>query len=309
MLNQINYGIIGAGHLGTYHAQQLQNIKNVSLVGVFDINKQNSKKISNKHKIKTFNSPHELFAACNAVSITTPASNHFESAMLAMQNNCHVFIEKPITHNVLEASKLIQYKKAHKLKMQIGHIERFNPAFIALLKTTPRPRFIESHRLCAFNNRGLDVDVILDLMIHDIDLLSMLIPSPIKTINAYGASVLTNSIDMANARIEFKTGETANLTASRISLKQMRQMRVFQKNSYSVVDLQNQTLNTWKVDSHKKLQSSNETIIASNALFEELNHFIYSIQHDLLEKVRPEEAFEALKIASKIQKKIAKKQQ
>ena len=308
MLKQINYGIIGAGHLGTYHAQQIQNIQGVNLVGVFDISNENAKNLSKKYKIKAFSSLQNLLAVCNAVSITTPASNHFQSAMLAMKNKCHVFIEKPITKNVLEASKLIKYKNSKKLKMQIGHIERFNPAFIALLKASTKPKFIEFHRLCAFNKRGLDVDVILDLMIHDIDLLSILIPSPIKTISAYGAPVLTNSIDMASARIEFQTGEAANLTASRISLKQMRQMRVFQENSYSVVDFQSQKLNTWKIDSQQKLKSVNHKTIASNALFEELNHFIYSIQHNLLEKVRGEDGFNALKIASKIQKKIAKKQ-
>ncbi len=308
MLKQINYGIIGAGHLGTYHAQQIQKIQGVTLVGVFDINEQSAKKIAKKYKTKIFSSPKSLFAACNAVSITTPASNHFTSAMLAMKNNCHVFIEKPIAQNVQEASKLIKYKNAKNLKMQVGHIERFNPAFVALLKTSPKPKFIESHRLCAFNNRGLDVDVILDLMIHDLDLLLLLIPSSIKTISAYGASVLTNSIDLASARIEFQAGETANLTASRISLKQMRQMRVFQKNSYSVIDFQCQKLNSWKVNSRQKLQSVNQATAENNALFEELNHFIESIQHDLLEKVRAEEALEALKIASKIQRKIAKKQ-
>jgi len=308
MLKHINYGIIGAGHLGTYHAQQIQNIQGVTLVGVFDISDENAKKLSKKHKIKAFSSLQNLLAICNAVSITTPASNHFQSAMLAMKNNCHVFIEKPITNSVVEASRLIKYKNSKNLKMQIGHIERFNPAFNSLLKTSPKPKFIEFHRLCAFNKRGLDVDVILDLMIHDIDLLSILIPSPIKTISAYGSPVLTSSIDMASARIEFQAGETVNLTASRISLKQMRQMRVFQENSYSVVDFQSQKLNTWKIDSQQKLKSINHETIPSNALFEELNHFICSIQQDLLEKVRGEDGFNALKIASKIQKKIAKKQ-
>ena len=308
MLKQINYGIIGAGHLGTYHAQQIQNIPGATLVGVFDISNENAKKLSKKYKIDAFSNLQNLLDTCNAVSITTPASNHFQSAMLAMKNNCHVFIEKPITKNVLEASKLIKYKNVKKLKMQIGHIERFNPAFTALLKISPKPKFIEFHRLCAFNKRGLDVDVVLDLMIHDLDLLSILIPSPIKTISAYGAPVLTKSIDMASARIEFQTGEAANLTASRISLKQMRQMRVFQKNSYSVVDFQSQKLNTWKVDSQQKLESVNHKTTINNALFEELNHFIYSIQHNILEKVRGEDGFNALKTASKIQKKIAKKQ-
>ena len=213
-------------------------------------------------------------------------------------------IEKPFTKSLFEARKLIKLKNSKNLKIQVGHIERFNAAFSAFIKDTPSPKFIESHRLCSFNQRGLDVDVILDLMILDIDLSLVLIKSKIKKISAYGAAILTDSIDMANARLEFCGGETVNLTASHISLKQMRQMRVFQRNSYSIIDFQEPSLNTWFVNKNGDLNAKKIPVITNNALFEELKVFIMCIQNDLPEIMGAEEALASLTIASKIQKKI-----
>jgi len=306
MTNQINYGILGAGHLGNYHAQQLQNISGVALVGVYDINPAHAKRLSQKNNIKAYPSAKSLISDCDAISITTPASNHYDSGLLALQNNCNIFVEKPFTKNIQEAQQLIKLRNTKKLKIQVGHIERFNAAFLAFTKTLPDPMFIESHRLCSFNKRGLDVDVVLDLMIHDIDLSLFLIKSKIKKISAYGSAILTDSIDMANARLEFNGGKTVNLTASRISLKQMRQMRVFQKNSYSVIDFQEPSLNTWLVNKKGGLRSKNTAVVPNNALFVELKAFINSIQKDQPETMGAEEALETLKIASKIQEKIGK---
>jgi len=306
MSNIINYGILGAGHLGNYHAQQIQNISGVNLLGVFDVVPKNALQLSKNYNIKMFSSAKELVAACDAVSITTPASNHCSSASLALKNNCNLFIEKPFTKNIKEAKKIIALKNTQNLKIQVGHIERFNSAFLAFLNTGPSPMFIECHRLCSFNERGLDVDVILDLMIHDIDLCLLLIRSKIKRISAYGAAIVTSSIDMANARIEFEKGQTVNLTASRISLKHMRQMRIFQKKSYSVIDFQSPSLNTWLSNKKGLLNGKSTNLIKTNALFEELNSFIMSIRNDLPIKVGTEEALRALKVASKIQKKIEK---
>ena len=306
MSNLINYGILGAGHLGNYHAQQLKKISGVNLVGVFDINSDSSKKLSLQYNIPSFSSAKDLVSICDAVSIATPASNHYNATALALKNNCHVFVEKPFTKNVKEASKLIDLKKTKNLKIQVGHIERFNPAFVAFKNMNPSPLFIESHRLCSYNQRGLDVDVILDLMIHDIDLILHLIQSEIKEVHAYGEAILTNSIDIANARLVFHNGQTANLTASRISLKQMRQMRVFQKKSYSVVDFQEPSLKTWFINQAGVLQNKVSSVTQANALFEELSSFIVSIQQNNPEKMGAEDAMEALLVASKIQKKIGK---
>ena len=242
MTNKLKYGIIGAGHLGNYHAQQLNNVGSAKLVGVFDLQQDKAEKFSKIYNIKHYATLNDLLTACNAVSITTPASVHFEATRFALLAGCHVFVEKPFTHRIDEAKKLITLQNQKNLKVQVGHIERFNAAFANYINNVPNPVFIESHRLCSYNDRGLDVDVILDLMIHDIDLILQLNNSPIKSIVASGAAILTNSLDMATARIEFENTVAANITASRISLKQMRQMRVFEKNSYSVIDFQKHSL-------------------------------------------------------------------
>ena len=210
------------------------------LLGCYDIKQTRSLDFSKKHTIKHYSSLESLLKLCDAISITTPASNHYTTTLLALKAGCNVFIEKPFTQKVVEAQKLIKLKNLYNLKMQIGHIEQFNPAFLCFLKKNPIPVFIESHRLSSFNERGLDVDVILDLMVHDIDLVLALVNSKIINIYASGSKILTNSMDIANVRLEFKNGATANLTASRISLKQMRQMRIFELNSYSVLDFQTQ---------------------------------------------------------------------
>tara|TARA_Y100000590_G_scaffold456501_1_gene607221 strand:- start:1518 stop:2447 length:930 start_codon:yes stop_codon:yes gene_type:complete len=304
MSTRINYGILGAGHLGGFHAQQLKNISGVNVVGVFDININNAKRVAQQYGVPVFQSPEKLLSLCNAVSITTPATNHFDSTLLALEHNCHVFIEKPFTRNVNEAQQLIELKKNKKLKIQIGHIERFNPAFLAFLKSSPNPSFIESHRLCSFNERGLDVDVVLDLMIHDIDLCLVLVGSKLKKISAFGSPILTSSIDIANARLEFANNTTVNLTASRISLKQMRQMRIFQKRSYSVIDFQKPELNTWQINKKGSLSNKKPALINTNALFEELSSFVVSINNNTPVIIGAEEGLNALLVASKIQQKI-----
>ena len=193
------------------------------------------------------------------------------------------------------------------LKIQVGHIERFNAAFTGYMQHKKNPVFIESHRLCAYNERGLDVDVILDLMIHDIDLILTINPYKIKSIHASGSKILTESLDMVNARIEFINNVTANLTASRISLKQMRQMRIFEKASYHVLDFQTQSLNSWCVN-NSSLQEKKITTVPTNALFDELLMFVDCINNNSKTKVGTKEGFQALKIASSIQKTIEKKQ-
>ncbi|SVE13524.1 uncharacterized protein METZ01_LOCUS466378, partial [marine metagenome] len=228
-------------------------IRTAKLVGIYDIIESQSLNLSKKYKTQQYLSLDKLIKVCDAVSIATPATNHFEVAKIALENNCHLFVEKPFTKTIREAQKLIALKDKKKLKIQVGHIERFNPAFIQLMENKSNPEFIESHRLSLYNPRGTDVDVILDLMVHDIDLILKLVPSKIKNIYASGKAVLTDSVDLANSRIEFENGCTVNLTASRISLKQMRQMRIFEKRSYSLIDFNVPSLNTWKINKNKKL--------------------------------------------------------
>jgi len=304
MFKKLKYGIIGAGHLGNYHAMQINKIKNTNLIGIYDIIEEQSLKLSKQHKAQQYLSLEKLIEDCDAVSIATPATNHFEVAKIALKNNCHLFVEKPFTKTIEEAKELISLKNKNKLKIQVGHIERFNSAFIQLMKNKPKPEFIESHRLSLYNPRGTDVDVILDLMVHDIDLILKLVPSTIKNIYASGKAVLTDSIDLANSRIEFENGCTVNLTASRISLKQMRQMRIFEKQSYSLVDFNVPSLNTWKINKDKKLKEIKYKINSTNALYEELFCFVNSIQFDKEILVPAEEALLTLEIAHKIQKII-----
>jgi predicted dehydrogenase len=307
MIEVLKYGIIGAGHLGNFHVQQLKNIPNVKLVGVYDLFDKNSIKLAKQYNITQYKSLNQLLEDVDVVSITTPATTHYEVTKKALTNNCHVFVEKPFTNNIKEGEELIALQKLKKLKVQVGHIERFNPAFQYYYNNNPEPIFIESHRLCAYNERGLDVDVVLDLMIHDLDLILLLIKPPIQSIHASGTSILSSSLDMVNARIQFKQNITVNLTASRISTKQMRQMRIFESSSYSVIDFQQQSLNRWVVNKNKNLQERTVKINPTNALYEELLAFIYSIQNNSLESVTTSDALEALKVACLIQDIIEKK--
>ena len=275
-------------------------------MGVYDVISSKSLDLSRECNTNHFLSLESLLRECDAVSIVTPATYHFDVACAAIKEKCHLFIEKPFTKTIEEGEELIKLKNKTKCLIQVGFIERFNPAFIQFKKNNPNPEFIESHRLSTYNPRGTDVDVVLDLMIHDIDILLQLVQSKISNIYASGKAVLTNSVDLANARIEFENGCVANLTASRISLKQMRQMRVFEKNSYSMVDFSSTSINRWKINKRRKLEETKYDVAKKNALYEELFSFINSIYQQDKAVVTAEEALESLKVANKIQKKIEK---
>ena len=305
-IKKINYGIIGAGHLGTYHVQQLSKIDSINLVGVYDVVRKNAKTLSQKFHIKPYDDLCGLLDLCDAISITTPASCHFEIAVEALKKNCHLFIEKPITNSFEDSKKLITLNERLKKIIQVGHIERFNSAFVGFLKTKPNPLFIESHRLSPYGERGLDVAVVLDLMIHDIDLILSCVDSDVLSINASGACVVSDLFDLANARIEFQNGCVANITASRISTKQMRQMRIFEKNSYSVLDFQNQSYNRWIMKDRKNIKQKTCSLEPVNALYEELKSFVGCITDNLNVVVNEIEASKALELAIKIQKYIEK---
>lgn len=235
-MEKIRIGIVGVGHLGKLHLKNLLEIKSVDCSGIFDIDEEKAKSVEEEFNVRRYQSLLDLFKSSNAVIISTTTSNHFEVGKLALENDLHIFIEKPITSTVEEAEELIKLGKTKNKFIQVGHIERFNPAILSLEKYQLNPMFIQSDRLSQFNLRGTDVAVVLDLMIHDIDIILHLVKSEVEKIDASGVAVVSDSIDIANARIQFKNGCVANVTASRISQKKMRKMRMFQKDAYITID-------------------------------------------------------------------------
>ena len=232
----VDIGVVGIGHLGNFHIEQLKQIPDCKIIGIYDIDLSVLKKAHELHSVPCVNSLDELLTNCDAVSIVTPTRYHFDVAKKALDADCHLFIEKPITKTINQAKQLLKKAEIKNKFIQVGHIEQFNPAFLALDKSNLKPVFIESHRLSPFNRRGTDVPVVLDLMIHDIDIVLSLVNSGIKEIKANGVRVVSDTVDIANARIEFENGCVTNLTASRISQKKMRKIRLFQENTYTTID-------------------------------------------------------------------------
>jgi predicted dehydrogenase len=234
---QLRIGVVGVGHLGSLHAKMYSEISAAAFVGAFDTDKAKCDEVVSHYPgARSFSSLDELLANVDAVSVATVTSRHFEVAQRALNAGVHVLIEKPITQTVSEADELIALANAKRCIIQVGHIERFNPAILALESYDLRPMFIESHRLAQFNPRGTDVAVVLDLMIHDIDVILSLVRSPVSRIDANGVAVVSESVDIANARLQFENGCVANVTASRISQNKMRKMRMFQHNGYISID-------------------------------------------------------------------------
>lgn len=231
-MNSINLGIIGVGHLGTFHARLAAEIDLIRLTGVYDIDQEQAARVGAQCATVAYANLDDLLCRVDAVSIVVPTSEHFNVAMKALDHDCHIFIEKPITSTVAEAEQIIDKARSKNKKIQVGHIERFNPAMLALKGHTLEPLFIEAHRLSQFNPRGCDVSVVLDLMIHDLDLILYLVNSRVVQADACGVAVVSTTEDIANVRLTFESGCVANLTSSRISLAPMRKMRLFQKNQY-----------------------------------------------------------------------------
>lgn len=232
----LKVGIFGAGHLGKFHIGNWKDIEQVELVGFYDPNDTIAAEVIEKFGLKRFDDMESLMDAVDAADIVTPTQYHFPVCELALRKSKHVFVEKPLANDMEEAKKILKLVNEAKVKFQVGHVERFNPAFAALKDKQLTPMFIEVHRLAQFNPRGTEVSVILDLMIHDIDIVLHLVKSEIKSISASGVAVMTDTPDIANARIEFHNGCVANLTSSRISMKKMRKMRLFQKDAYIGID-------------------------------------------------------------------------
>lgn len=311
-------GVLGAGHLGKIHLRLLQQSSQYELVGFYDANPEYAKKIVKEFGYTYYDSIDALIDAVDVIDIVTPTLSHHECAKKAILKGKHVFIEKPITNTVAEAEELIALAKEHNVKGQVGHVERFNPAFTAVKDQINTPMFIETHRLAEFNPRGTDVPVVLDLMIHDIDAILSVVNSPVKQINASGVSVISNSPDIANARLEFENGCVANLTSSRISMKNMRKSRFFQRDAYISVDFLEKKVEVVKMkDAPKKadeyamiLQNAegvkkqiyfeNPDISQNNAILDELETFADAINNDTTPIVSLEEATEALRVAIQI---------
>ncbi|HRE10946.1 MAG TPA: Gfo/Idh/MocA family oxidoreductase [Ignavibacteria bacterium] len=239
----LNIGLAGCGHLGKIHTRLISEIAKtdprIKFKGIFDPDTETAAAVSGEYKVKAYNSIDELLRETDTLIIVTPTSTHFEIASKALNKDINVFIEKPVTGSLSEAEALIKQAEGKPVKIQVGHVERFNPALVALERFEMKPMFIESHRLAQFNPRGTDVSVIQDLMIHDIDIILHLAKSKVKKIDANGVAVISDEIDIANARLTLESGCVANLTSSRISLKKMRKMRIFQNNAYISVDFLN----------------------------------------------------------------------
>ena len=317
-------GVVGVGHLGSLHTKMLTQISAVRLVGVTDIDNARAEKKALEFSTKAFRSVDELLAHVKAIVIATPTSVHFDIARLAIEKNIHVFIEKPITSTVEQARTLVEEAKKHRTIIQVGHIERFNPAILALEKYRLNPMFIESHRLAQFNPRGTDIAVVLDLMIHDIDIILSLVRSPVETIEANGIPVVSDTVDIANARLQFANGCVANVTASRISQKKMRKMRLFQRDAYISVDFSEGLSEVFRlvdVDaeavvptmmlgeielgaSKRKIVYEQPPVKEVNALQFELELFADAVRTGKAPLVTGEDGLHALEVAHKIMEKI-----
>tara|TARA_R100001369_G_scaffold26921_1_gene48615 strand:- start:10473 stop:11438 length:966 start_codon:yes stop_codon:yes gene_type:complete len=311
-------GVFGAGHLGKIHLKLLQQSSEYDLIGFYDGDKQRAKEIELEFGYKRFETAEALIAAVDMIDVVTPTITHFEIAKKAITAGKHLFIEKPITSTYAEAEELISLAKYHKVKGQVGHVERFNPAFKAVKDKIGQPMFIEAHRLAEFNPRGTDVPVVLDLMIHDIDVILSVVDSKVKNVYASGVSVISETPDIANARIQFENGCVANLTASRISLKNMRKARFFQRDAYISVDFLERKCEVVKMKDapkvpddfamilqnaegvQKQIYFENPKIDTNNAILDELESFAYSINNNTTPVVSLEQGALALKVANMV---------
>jgi predicted dehydrogenase len=314
----IKAGVLGAGHLGKIHLRLLQQSKKYDLVGFYDADETNAKKVEEEFGYKYFNSIDDLISVVDMVDIVTPTLSHYDCAKQAIAKGKHIFIEKPITNTVQEAEEIRELLAQHNIRGQVGHVERFNPAFTAVKDKIENPMFIETHRLAEFNPRGTDVPVVLDLMIHDIDIILSVVKSKVKNVSASGVSVISDTPDIANARIEFENGCVANLTASRISLKNMRKSRFFQKDAYISVDFLEKKCEVVKMKDapenpgdfdmilqnaegiKKQIYFDNPEIANNNAILDELETFAYAITNNTKPVVTLHDGTEALRVATMI---------
>ena len=319
----LKVGVFGAGHLGKIHIQQWQEIEEVELVGFYDPDDIQAALTISQYQVPRFTDINALINAIDAADIVATTSSHYEIGKKCLIAGKHTFIEKPLAQTLEEAHELVTMVKEANVKCQVGHVERYNPAFLALTEQSLKPMFIEAHRLAQFNPRGTDVSVILDLMIHDIDIVLCLVKSPVKRISASGVSVLSETADIANARIEFDNGCVANLTSSRISLKKMRKLRLFQRDAYIGIDFlekKTEIIRMKEPDApagmmdfpvelrggEKKMISVQLPEIAPlNAIRTELTEFAHAIIFDRPVRVSVYDGYMAMDVAHQILKKMS----
>ncbi|WP_372473600.1 Gfo/Idh/MocA family protein [Capnocytophaga sp. ARDL2] len=314
----LKIGVLGAGHLGKIHIRLLMQSEKYEFVGFYDPIKENAEKVASELNCRSFESIDALIQEVDVVDIVTPTLSHYDCAVQAIKAKKHIFLEKPIANTLEEANHIIELAKEYGVKGQVGHIERFNPAFKAVKDKINQPMFIETHRLAEFNPRGTDVPVVLDLMIHDIDAILSVVKSPIVNVHSNGTSVISDSPDIANVRLEFENGCVANITSSRISLKNMRKSRFFQKDAYISVDYLEKTCEVVKMKEapetpgdfdlilqnaegvRKQIYFDNPTVPANNALLDELESFADAIYNDTTPVVTLQDGTNALKVAYQI---------
>ncbi len=317
----LKVGVFGVGHLGKFHLNNWKEIDDAEVVGFYDPDDKNSKDVIEKFGLKRFASVRELLQKIDAADIIAPTTLHFELCEKAIKAGKHVFVEKPLANTISEGKKIVEMAKEAGVKVQVGHVERFNPAYISVKDLNLEPMFIEVHRLSQFNPRGTEVSVILDLMIHDIDIVLSLVKSDVKNISASGVAVMTDTPDIANVRIEFNNGCVANLTSSRISMKKMRKMRLFQKDAYIGIDFlekkteiiklkeqQDEDAFSFDLDTKygkKTIAVINPKVKNINAIKEELKSFTNAILNNKTVAVSELDGFLAMEVAHKILEKIS----
>ena len=319
----LKVGIFGVGHLGKFHLNNWKEIHQAELIGFYDPNDVTAQEVSEKYQLARFLDPSALMDAVDAVDIIAPTNFHFDLCKLAIRKGKHVFVEKPLANTMAEARELLKLTKESNIKFQVGHVERFNPAFMSIKDLDISPMFIEVHRLAEFNPRGTEVSVILDLMIHDIDIILSLVKSDVKSILANGVAVMTETPDIANVRIEFNNGCVANLTSSRISMKKMRKIRIFQKDAYIGIDFLLKKTEVIKLkEAHdidvfsfdletpgggkKTISVSNPVIPEVNAIKLELEKFCEAILNNTPVIVTELDGYRAMDVAHQILQKIKK---
>ena len=316
----LKIGVFGVGHLGKFHLNNWKEVTTVELVGFYDPDDDTSKEISEKYQLPRFLDEDELMTACDAIDVVAPTNFHFQLCEKAIRKGKHVFVEKPLANTMDEARQLVKLAQESNIKLQVGHVERFNPAFLALKDVELNPMFIEVHRLAQFNPRGTEVSVILDLMIHDIDIILSIVKSGVKTISASGIAVMTDTPDIANVRMEFDNGCVANLTSSRISMKKMRKMRLFQKDAYIGIDFLNKKTeiirqkqpkdsNVFAFDietprGRKTLAIANPQVPEVNAIKKELEEFSNAVLNNTKTIVSEIDGLMAMDVAHQILRKI-----
>ena len=316
----LKIGILGVGHLGKFHLNNWKEISNVEVVGFYDPNDNAAQEVADKYQIPRFSDPELLMDACDAVDIVAPTNFHFDLCKKAIRKGKHVFVEKPLANTMQEAAELVKLVKESNIKLQVGHVERFNPAFLSMAELDLNPMFIEVHRLAQFNPRGTEVSVILDLMIHDLDIILKIVKSEVKHISASGVAVMTDTPDIANVRIEFNNGCVANLTSSRISMKRMRKMRLFQKDAYIGIDFLNkkseiiklktdQDVDAFSFDletlaGKKTIAVLNPQVPEVNAIKLELEKFRDAILNNTATIVSEVDGYRAMDVAHQILHKI-----